>query len=54
MPYDPEIAQRVISEGSYTVESSNGGYGGLLFGISMMVLAGIIGYKLYQANKKKS
>jgi len=39
--------------GSYTVESTNGGYGNFLFGISFIILSVIIGYKLYKANKRK-
>lgn len=49
----PFCVDRATFEAQYFVQSSEGGYGGLLFGISMIILAGIIGYKLYIANKRK-
>ena len=49
----PFCADRSTFEAQYLVTSSTGGWESLVTGISIIVLASIISYKLYKANKKK-
>lgn len=49
----PFCVDRATFEAQYLASSMSADYGGLLFGVSMIVLASIIGYKLYKANKRK-
>jgi hypothetical protein len=49
----PFCVDRATFEAQYLVTSSPGGWESLVIGISIIVLASIISYKFYKANKRK-